>query len=307
MKRLLVLLGFLSLASLQGMAGSGDPIQIQVIQPLYFGGLLVSPSGGSITLTPDGALIPDGPGVQPGANPPALAARFMLTGPPGAAFTLKVDPQFPMLTSPQGGSVRLAQFHCSLPDFQGNLDATGQLEVKLGGRLDIAVNTQPDAFIAPQVKLQMLVKDAGGRATTSAPLTIGVLLRAQLVLANVGPLDFGWLVPGSRRAAFEVLPGGGYRESAPDGPVLHQGIPRPALFQLQGNPGSCYIIQLPQKVELTGPGTPMIVEGFTCSLPLTGIFATGDLAFGVGGSLMVDPDQGHGHYKGTLVVTVAYQ
>lgn len=279
--------------------------EIQVIRNMSFGGLLVSPRGGSITLTADGLLVPDGPGIQPSAQPPCEAARFRLTGPPGAAFTLKVDPRIPMLTSPTGGSARLVQFDPAM-GFQGSFDHLGQAEFKLGGRLEVEAMTTPGLYQAFQVKLQMDVSDARGPGTVSLPFSISALIRAPFRLVNLGPLQFGGLLPGSLPGAFEVLATGGYRSSGHEGPTLAKGEPAPALFSLQGPPGASYAIQLPDRISLTGPGAPMIVEGFACSVELAGALPPGGITFGVGGRLIVPPDQRLGSYRGVFTVTVSY-
>jgi len=288
--------------------GFGQPKQaqsdIQVVQPLAFGGLLVSPFGGSVTLTEDGALIPDGGGVVPGSQSPYTEARIRLTGPPGLSFTLKVDPSSPLLGGTSGTAIRLAEFRCSLAGFRGTFDGSGQAEVKLGGRLDVPSGTAPGLYRASQVNLQLQVP---GQAAVTMPFMISALLRAPLYLNATGDLDFGSLIPGTQTGVFEVLPAGGHQTRQAMGPNLFRGRPAPATFQLQGPVGTSYSIQLPQKILLQGVGQPLRVEGITCSVATNGVLPAGGLSFGVGAGLVVPPDQLPGIYRGTFVVTVNYQ
>lgn len=284
----------------------GHPLphpEIQLVQGLSFGGLLVDNAGGGITLTADGALIALGPGIQANAQPPCNEARFRLSGPPGAAFTLKVDPQFPMLKGPSGGSVRVAEFQ-TLQGFKGTFNALGQADFKLGARLDIEANTAPGEYRATQMKLQLFLA-GGGSETATMPFQITALLRAGLRLANSGPMDFGVILAGSQPGRFELLPNGGHH-SAAGGPTLLKGNPRPAQFAIAGYPGTTYTIQLPKSTKLAGPGASIGVEDFTCSTALSGALPPGGLNFGVGASLMVQAAQAPGAYRGTFMVTVNY-
>jgi hypothetical protein len=312
MKRIRLALLFLSCLTPMLMSGQAPSVactrsDIQVVQNLYFGGLVVNPSGGSVTLTEDGALITDGSGVLPGAKPPAMEARFRLTGPPGALFSLRVDPQFPILNSPGGGSVRITEFRGSFPNFQGRFDATGQAEFRLGARLDISANTAPALFTATQAKLQLNVAGSPATGTINKSFTISALLRAPLRLTNLGPLEFGTLLAGSQPGEFEVLPDGSFRSLGANGPTFVRGVPRPAAFSLQGPSGTCYNIRLPQQITLVGPGSGVQVLGFTCDLPLNGILPSGGTAFRVGGRVRIGPAQAYGQYRGTMMVEVFYQ
>jgi hypothetical protein len=277
---------------------------IQVVQPMNFGGLLVSSLGGSVTLTEDGALVSDGGGIVPSTQPPYMEARLRLTGSPGASFSIYLEPAIPMLTGPSGASIRLAEFHSSLPGARGVFDATGQAEVKLGGRLDIPVGTAPGLYRALQVNLQLQLP---GQAVVTRPFVISALLRAPLYLTALGDLDFGSLIPGSQTGVFDVLSTGGSQSLQSSGPQLFRGHPEPATFQLVGPVGTGYSIQLPQTIQLQGQGRSLRVERFTCSAPTTGVMPAGGMTFGVGAGLVVPPEQAPGMYRGVCQVTVNYQ
>ncbi len=278
---------------------------IQVIQDLQFGGLVVGPAGGSVILTADGTLILQGGDVLGAAKPPCAVGRFRLQGPPKASFSVKVDPAFPVLNRPGGGAVRIVQFFGAPESFQGHFDASGQAEFRLGGRLDIAAQADPGLYTASQVKLQLNVA-ACGVGTVQKSFTISVQLKAPLTLSNTEPLDFGSLVPGAAPGLFEVLPGGGFRSLGPGGPTLIKGVPKPAAFVIQGPAGSSYNLRLPSGTTLTGPGGAMKVQGFTCDVPLSGTLGGASTLFHVGGQLLVNPDQPYGQYRGTFTVEVCY-
>lgn len=278
---------------------------VQVIQNMAFGGLLVGSAGGRVVLTADGNLIPEGGGVGSGAQPPCQEARFRLTGPPRTRFVLQVEPLTPLLAGPSQG-VRISDFRPSLSSFAGCLDATGQAELRLGARLDISANVLPGLYVAAQMKLILQIQDGSRLISAYAPFRISALLRAPLTLMCTESLDFGGLIPGGKAGRFEILPGGGFRTQGLDGPRPFKGAPHPAAFVLRGPVGTCYSIQLPRQIALTGAGAPMMVHGFTASMPLAGVLGCGEAHFGVGGALEVAPGQAPGVYTGTLVVTVCY-
>jgi hypothetical protein len=280
---------------------------IQVIQSLYFGGLLVNPEGGSITLTSDGALIPVSPGVQPGAQPPSFEARFRLTGPPKATFTIRLDPALPILRGSRGDAIRIAEFYPSMPNYQGTFDGSGEAEFKLGGRLDVPANVQPALFIVSPVQLHLSLSSGPEPKTTTAPFSISALLRAPLKLTNLGSLDFGALIPGTTSGDFEVLPSGNHQSLDANGPTHIKSNPHPASFSLQGPTGTCFSVRLPKTVLLNGPGSHMRVHDFTSDAPAHGVLPSGGLNFNVGGRITVDPDQAYGRYRGTFMVQVDYQ
>jgi hypothetical protein len=279
---------------------------IQVVRGLQFGTLVVNPNGGSVALTADGALMPDGVGVLWGSGPSSAAARFRLTGPPNREFTLSLDPRTPQLGPASGGALRVVEFLGSLPDLRGRFDAAGLAEFRLGAKLDIGAQVPPGLYTASQVGLQISVSGDSGVETIQRSFSISVQVRAPLTLANLGPLDFGALIPGTLPGVFEVFPGGGFRSQGAGGPTLLKGSPRPAVFAIQGAPGACYVIHLPSSATLTGSGSTMKVQGFTCDIPLSGQLSGSSTLFHVGGQLLVNPDQPHGLYRGTFSVEVCY-
>lgn len=307
-----LLLPILMFVSMFGRAS--DPIQdshsraeVVVIQPLSFGGVLVNPAGGTLSLNYDGTLIPEG-GVSRGSQPAAAEARIRLTGPAKADFELQVDPTLPILSGPSGANLRVSELFCSLPGFRGTFDATGLCECKLGARLQIPTNAPTGWYRASTVMLRLKVSGSsnsnGGIA--KAAITFSVLLRAPLILTNHSDLNFGVLVPGGQSCIFEVLPEGGYRVNGSGGAVLLKGAPHPAAFSLRGPAGASYSIQLPSSIQLVGPGRSMRVQGFKINTPLSGVLPSAGVDFNVGAGLQVEPGQTRGEYRGLFVVSVNY-
>lgn len=62
----------------------------------------------------------------------------------------------------------------------------------------------------------------------------------------------------------------------------------------------------PRSTTLTGSGSTMKVQGFTCDIPLSGQLSGSSTLFHVGGQLLVNPDQPYGQYRGTFSVEVCY-
>jgi hypothetical protein len=277
------------------------PLSIQVIAPLPFGGLLVQPGGGRITLTPRGSLVPEGPGVVPGASPPAGYARIRLAGPANGQYQLRLSPATPVLRGSGRGAVQLESFHPGPDHLSGRFDAGGAAEIDLGGTLDIPAGFAAGLFTA----LADLRLDCAGWATAVQTLAISCTLRAPLRLTLTGPLDFGGLMPGDGRGDFHVGPGGPSQGGAA-GPTLVKGTPRCASLLLTGPARTCYSILLPQEAFLMGPGGRLRMHGFGSDRPKSGLLPGGGLVFQVGADLDVPALQPTGTYRGTFQVTVAY-
>lgn len=272
----------------------------QVILPLSFGGVLVQPFGGRITLTPQGSLLPEGPGAQPGASPAASYARIRLVGPPRAHFRLRFDPANPALAGSGGGAITLAAFLTSLPASGGTFDGAGEAEVAVGGTLDVSAGASAGPYSA-RVNLQLQVD---GCAPVVQSLPVSCVVRSPLTLTALEPLDFAAITPGGG-GVFRVGAVSGHTMGGA-GPRLVKGTPHPALFRLTGPAHTAYTILLPREATLAGPrGTIRLID-FT-SDPAQGLLPPGGLSVHVGASLDVKPDQAPGAYRGVFQVTVAYQ
>jgi hypothetical protein len=147
-----------------------------------------------------------------------------------------------------------------------------------------------------------VIETATASATIVAPLTI----------TNTIPLNFGNLAVDATGGTVTLTAVSSTVRSAGSANVqLVSGVtPTSADFAITGLTGSTYTIALPADgvVTLTGAGTPMNVNSFTCSIsPLTaGSLATGSETFYVGATLSVNGGQTPGTYAGTFDVSVIY-
>lgn len=279
---------------------------IQVVEHLRFGGILVQPTGGRVTLTAEGSLVPEGGGLQASPPPGASPARFRVSGPPRGRFTFQVDPPSPVLIQPRGGQVRVAAFNASPARMEGTFDATGQAEIRLGGTLDVVAGAVGGSYAGTQAMLLIRVQEPGW-GTAQESFRIQARLAAPLILQCTGPLDFAGLIPGTQPGTFAVLPTGGVRASGLSAPRLFSGTPQPASFRLHGPAGMNYQILLPEVAALAGPGGSLRVDGFASDTRPNGSLPEGGLTFHVGATLHVGALQPRGEYKGLFQVTVFYQ
>lgn len=290
------------------LALPAQQVAIRLTNPMNFGTLTVDAAGGMINLTALGVLIPIGPGAQPSGGLGTTPARFLFQGKPRTAFSFALIPQAPVLTGPQGARIILQSFNALPVSQQGVFGADGTMDVQVGGRLDLRQNLPAGAYTA-NVRLQMTTSGAGGRPVSASQVfQIRAFLQASLKLTCLQGLDFGLVLPGSTAGFLDVQATGGYVSRSPGGPALMPGsAAHPAVFIFQGQAGNHYSIQLPSQVPLAGP-RPVAVTGLTLSIPSHGALPpSGKRQFGVGGQVLIQPDQPAGAYKGVLPVTVAYQ
>lgn len=305
-----LLLALLASLPTSAMPGPQD-LAVRLVQPLDFGTLLVEGGGGAFALTAGGRPITFSPWVSVSGGGAGREARFLVTGPPGARVRFSVDPTRPILIGPRGGGIRVEEF--LLPD-QGNevsLDASGRAEIRIGAKLDLPVGIEPGRFACNELRLKaQLVSSlaAASSTVTQAEQVFGAYayLRAPLKLQARSGLDFGGLLPGPQGGAIEVRPLGGFVMHGPSAPVLVKGSPMAASFFVEGPTGCAFTIHLPREVHLLGPGAPMTVRSFTCSLPSSQVLGPGGTEFKVGGTLHLNPQQAPGEYKGQVQVTVTY-
>lgn len=144
-----------------------------------------------------------------------------------------------------------------------------------------------------------------------------------LSLVKVRDMDFGRI--GARPVAGTVVMNPATATCLAGGTLIHSGACVPAEFAGYGARLMLVRFQLPNSVDLTGPGTTMVLDTLTLdggselSLPLIGgggsplnvrrIIAslTGIFAVRVGGTLHVNANQAPGHYSGTFTVDAVYQ
>jgi len=280
--------------------GTPNPVNVQVIAPLSFGGLLVQAGGGRCTLTAGGSLLPEGSGVFLGAAPPASYARIQLTGPANAQFRCTLNPSTPVLRGPGGAAIQLASFQPAGP-MVGRFGNSGTLELDLGGTLDIPAGAPAGRYTAMAL-VQLLVN---GYPAVTQPLTIVCEVRSPLVLTTLQSLDFGALAAGGGgRFCVEAST---WLSLAADGPRLMGGKPHAAVFRFTGPARTSYNLLLPTRITLTGPRGTMDVTDFTCDQDFTQKLPASGIVFHVGACLNVAKDQAPGFYRGTFRVTVAYR
>lgn len=144
-----------------------------------------------------------------------------------------------------------------------------------------------------------------------------------LSLVKVRDMDFGRI--GARAVAGTVVMDPVSANCVAGGTLIHSGACVPAEFAGFGARLMLVRFQLPNSVDLTGPGTTMVLDTLTLdggselSLPLIGgggsplnvrrIIAslTGIFSVKIGGTLHVNANQAPGHYSGTFTVDAIYQ
>jgi hypothetical protein len=272
---------------------------VQIISPLSFGGLLVQPGGGQVTLTAAGSLLPEGPGVFPGAKPMASYGRILVSGPANAPYRLRIGPPTVILRGSGGGSLTLVSFLAPAPVMAGRLDGAGLAEIQLGGTLGIPRAT-PAGTYSGVAMVQLFI---AGFQPVYQPLTVLASVRSPLTLTTLDHLDFGCITPGGG-GSFTVDAGG--HRAGESGPRLVKGAPHAAAFLLTGTAQTPYTLILPTEITLAGPGAPMTVAGFNCDLGRQGVLSGAGLVFHVGAELRVAVNQAPGVYRGIVLVTVAY-
>lgn len=278
---------------------------IRIAQELDFGALLVDERGGQVQVSESGHLQMLGPGIQPGPRSEARELRVRLYGPAGRGFCLTLVPPSPSLEGP--GSVRpqVASFLPGPGPITGTFSAQGDAEIRLGARLDIPAGTLPGRFRSLPIRLE-LRGAAGSDLEVSETCTLSLQVRPVLRITNMGPLDFGNLIPGEMPGRYRVDPQGTATSLDPGGPTQHRGHPRPAEFFISGSPGTDFSVEVPRELILKGPGGTLRVSDFTLSTPERGNLSPQGLHIKVGATLNLPPKQAPGPYSGQFTVTVNY-
>lgn len=277
------------------------PSSILVVQGLSFGGIIVQPGGGRITLTPTGSFLPEGTGVFPGAAPVSSYARIHLRGLPNGSFRLRVDPASIPLKGTAGGAIQLVNLQ-PLHPLEGRFDGAGDTDVMLGGTLDIPAGAPAGVFSAV-VNLRLstdTVRDV------IQPMTISCTVRSPLTIKNLNSLDFGTITAGSG-GVIRISPTAAYTQSGNNGPKLVRGnTPHAATFLVTGPAQTPYQIILPKETLLTANQNSIVVNNFIAD-QTKGVMPGNGLIVHVGADLNVKANQPPGSYKGVFKVTVAYQ
>ena len=146
-----------------------------------------------------------------------------------------------------------------------------------------------------------------GRASAATATANAVAqIAAAISITKTDDLDFGQVVP-SVDPGTVTVPLVGDRTVGGGVTLGNAGSAGPATFDVAGEPNATYDITLPAPFNLTGPGDPMLVDGFTCSPGSTGTLnGGGTQALSVGGTLHVGANQAAGSYSAVFDVVVAY-
>ncbi len=175
-------------------------------------------------------------------------------------------------------------------------------------------------------KFGMLITAMIGFAGLSAPAQAQntrsaeakVVVVSQLSFFKVDDLEFGSIVTGTNVSTVRLLPNG-TRTVISGNAVLVGADQQPARFAGKGSQGQIVLISVsPVSTNLTGPGTPMLVNNFEIGSSPTAILtgtprrfsitnAAGIFNFPVGATLRVNANQANGLYSGTFTITLNYQ
>ena len=164
---------------------------------------------------------------------------------------------------------------------------------------------------------------AGPNDTATTTGAGQIVVVTPLSLVKVKDMDFGRIA--ARPVAGTITMDPVSANCVPSGTLIHSGACVPAEFAGMGARRMFVRFQLPSSVNLTGPGTTMVLDNFTLDggsdlgivqvggglgignirtiiNSLTGIFV-----IKVGGTLHVNANQGPGRYAGTFTVNAIYQ
>jgi hypothetical protein len=165
---------------------------------------------------------------------------------------------------------------------------------------------------APLAKAQNVATGAGNaQAVIVAPLS----------LIKVADMDFGKILPSASGGTVTIEPMANACQTSAG--VLEFGTCRAARFVGMGTKKMQVRFTLPNSINLTGPGTAMLVDEFTIGATASLVYnpgpgngggnkrweiqpASGLFDFGVGATLHVNPNQKPGVYTGTFSITAHY-
>ncbi len=145
-----------------------------------------------------------------------------------------------------------------------------------------------------------------------------VVMVSQLSFFKVDDLEFGDIISGTNISTVRLLPNG-TRSVTTGNAVLVGADHQPARFAGKGNRNQIVLISVsPVSINLTGPGTPMLVSNFEIGSSPTVFLsgtplrfsinnASGVFNFPVGATLRVNANQTPGLYSGTFTITLNYQ
>ena len=114
------------------------PVSIQTTQFMAFGRMQSGNNGGQVTVSTDDSR--SSVGSVELASSSATAARFMINGHANATYAISLPTQTTLQGS-QGSVMTVSQYQ-SYPATTGQLDNSGQQELRVGGTLQVAPEQQ---------------------------------------------------------------------------------------------------------------------------------------------------------------------
>ena len=111
-------------------------LSIANVTSLDFGTISASSTAGSVVVDASGSRFTTG-GVTINPSGSFNPARFVIEGKPDANFSLKL-PDSVELRDGNGNTILVEKFQIDNPE--GNLDSSGSMEIKIGGKINLDAN-----------------------------------------------------------------------------------------------------------------------------------------------------------------------
>jgi len=112
------------------------------ISSLDFGVVSVGSTAGSVVISNDGLRFSTG-GVDISPSDPASPAKFIAAGSPNSSYFVYL-PQSVQLVDQNGNTILLNQLQAS--SLSGQLDANGNLDLSVGGQINLDANQSPGNY-----------------------------------------------------------------------------------------------------------------------------------------------------------------
>ena len=117
---------------------------------------------------------------------------------------------------------------------------------------------------------------------------------------------FGNIIADADGGTVTIGTDGSVTNTGIDFPTGNEGTRQQAIFEVEGQDGVTYEIDLPASVTISDGTNDMTVDGFTSDPDGTGALTGGTQNVNVGATLNVGASQVAGEYQGSFTVTVSY-
>lgn len=271
-------------------APPSEVLRAESVEDLDFGALVTRAEPGGTTLSPLGGVhawggLSRGPGLpRPG--------RLILKGPAGATYTVRFSP-----AAVRGGAAPSGISALHAPG--GVFDGAGNAVIPVGATL-----VKPAGAPAGAEPLVWVTVESPAANPVTVALPVRVRFMAALQATVERALDFGAILAPEADAAVWLEPGG--RRVSEGKLSLGARSGHAARFRIHGEPGAPFSVLLPPRLRLEGPGAPLHGMAFVAD-PVRGLLVGGRACVGVGATLKVPAGQKPGAYRGTFVVSFAYE